>query len=385
MSKIFHQAGHNTKWNLDSFRNEDVGQGIIFSPVNVPCDSMRGYSDEVIKASFVDPQLYLPHDSKGKLGTYDYFPESFSPNWRTIDYNEIAAEAAERCFHFQEEMEFGYRVIPSRHVRDLTANTFKVASDTLVEPFLRAWRSSSAAPVLMTVIVKRMQVMDAQQRSELLNWMTSFYDLRGIYLIFESDHTYKQIKDSEYLAGCMDLIRSIRHAGMEVHVGYVNAEAMLFAAAGATSISVGSYENLRKFKVSRFESVEKQGRGPNPRLYVPKLYQWIEYGYVGALNRLYPDWNHIQEYTMYHLTMFTPQFKWHFAKPELYKHYFICVKRQIDAMFESGDPLQYLYQDAIEALGRFGQIRDSGVVLDGDSDGSHLTHWINAINMFRLL
>ena len=32
--RIYHQAGHNTNWNLESFIDDDSGDGIIFSPVH---------------------------------------------------------------------------------------------------------------------------------------------------------------------------------------------------------------------------------------------------------------------------------------------------------------------------------------------------------------
>ena len=286
----------------------------------------------------------------------------------------------------QESLQFGYRVIPFRYSKDITPSYYKSCQDALVEPFINAWRRSSKKPLLISIIVKRIQLIDPQQTAELLNWITSFPELSGVYLIFESEHQSKQIKDSEYLFRCLQLIGDLTGSGLEVHVGYTNTEALLFAAVGATSVTMGSYENLRRFQISRFVDAEPKGmRGPNPRLYVKGLMQWIEQGYLGALTRLYKRWPELQENTPYEVAMFTPTFKWHFSKPELYKHYFSVFSDQISFFANSADPLNALQTSVEIALQHFEDIRRVGVILDGESDGAHLNHWLTAINMYRSL
>jgi len=62
--KVYHQTGHNIKWNIDSFK-EGVGDGLIFSPINIDADKLLGLNNNLKQSGFLDPQLYLLNQAKG--------------------------------------------------------------------------------------------------------------------------------------------------------------------------------------------------------------------------------------------------------------------------------------------------------------------------------
>jgi len=37
---VYHQCGHNTVWNIDSLESEQVGDGLIISPVNIDAEKI---------------------------------------------------------------------------------------------------------------------------------------------------------------------------------------------------------------------------------------------------------------------------------------------------------------------------------------------------------
>jgi len=93
---------------------------------------------------------------------------------------------------------------------------------------------------------------------------------------------------------------------------------LLYSLANPNSISMGSYENLRRFNVKRFETQEnKEQRGPIPRIYIPKLFQWIDYGYIYSLKELYDKFDLIIDKNKYQIEMFDATFNWHFSKPQI--------------------------------------------------------------------
>jgi hypothetical protein len=225
---------------------------------------------------------------------------------------------------------------------------------------------------------------DEEKRDEVLNWVTSHQNIEGVYLIFENNFTSKQIKDFDYLLNALKFIKILKDNQMEVHLGYSNTEALLYSIAMPDSVSVGSYENLRSFGIKRFQDLEKsQMRPPNARLYSSHLLQWIDYEYIQAMKSLVPDYADFFDDSEYKPLMFTPEFKWHFAKSEPYKHYFYIFNRQIKGLPASQQDRIDQMKGAIKnALSLFKEIEDV-ILLDDDSNGSHLPTWFNIINAFQ--
>jgi hypothetical protein len=384
--KVLHQTGHNWKWNLDSLCDDQAGAGLILSPVNIPSGKLSMVPPHLRPESFFDPQVYLPKDVKGQLATYKYFPGNLQSGIQTTDYEQIAATSARECIKLQLLHKLGYVTIPTRYYEELPSTYLKQWREFFVEPFLEYYKEvGSEKPILLTVIAKPIQLTDPEQKSDLLNWITGIQELTGVYLILENSFPSKQIKDAQYLASAMEFMHALRMNRLEVHLGYMNTEAFLYSIADPTSVSIGSYENLRSFGIRRFVDEEKKPmRGPNPRLYSGALLQWIDYGYVEAMRSLYADFSEIVESSPYKPLMFTSAFKWHFQNPNLYKHYFKVFDAQVAALPAGQSArIEHVNNRMEVARQRFDAIRQSGVVLDSDSDGSHLPFWMTAVNLYK--
>ena len=111
--KIFHQGGHNTIWNLDSFRDDNTGDGIIFSPVHFQKERLEVVDTNIKENSLFDPQFYVPDSQKAKLQSYEFFPEALLDGFSTNDYEAQAYQAAEQCLEFQLQNEFESLIIPA--------------------------------------------------------------------------------------------------------------------------------------------------------------------------------------------------------------------------------------------------------------------------------
>ncbi|NJO68044.1 MAG: hypothetical protein HC830_01110 [Bacteroidetes bacterium] len=238
--------------------------------------------------------------------------------------------------------------------------------------------------VLLSVIVKPIMLTDEDKRNEILNWITGHQDIDGVYLIFENNFSSKQIKDFDYLLNALRFISILKMNLMEVHLGYTNTEALLYSIAMPDSVTVGSYENLRSFGIKRFQDLEKSPmRSPNARLYSSYLLQWIDYEYIQAMKSLMPNYAGYFDDSEYKPLMFKPEFKWHFAKPEPYKHYFYIFDRQIKNLPQNREERATELKNKIKnALSLFKEIENE-ILLDNDSDGSHLPTWYNVINAFQ--
>ena len=104
--KIYHQCGHNTNWNIDSFQKDKVGNGLILSPVHSSAEQVAKIPQDLKKTSLFDPQFYVPDSQKNKLNSYDFFPERVMEGFSTRDYEAFSAKVAGMCVDYQVENNF---------------------------------------------------------------------------------------------------------------------------------------------------------------------------------------------------------------------------------------------------------------------------------------
>ena len=284
-----------------------------------------------------------------------------------------------------------YVIIPTRYVDAVPTRYLEQMAENFVYPFLEVKEQKNITKkILLTVVVKQIMIEDKDKLDELLNWMTGISGIAGFYLIFENNFTSKQIKNFEYLSKVLFFIDILKQNELEVHIGYCNTEALIYSAAMPDSITIGSYENLRMFKISRFEiSDGKQMHAPNARLYSSKLLQWVDYNYIESMKSLIDKYDLFFDDTQYKPLMFSlgefkdKPFSWHFAKSEIYKHYFEVFNSQIKSLvsnqLERIEQLKLIIRTAID---NYKVIEDS-ILLDSDSDGSHLATWYNVLNSYK--
>lgn len=382
--KVYHQTGFRYNWNIESFE-KGIGDGLIFSPINIDSDKLVSFKENIKKASFLDPQLYLLNEAKSTLDTYSYFPGNLKADYSTPDLDNTHNELAKLCLDFQIENNFDYLIIPNRYYTDNPTNYFIDSTDFFVEPFCEYIKEiKNSKKILLSVIIKTIMLTDEERSNEVLNWITSHQKIDGVYIIFENNFTSKQIKDFDYLLNVLKFINILKMNQLEIHIGYCNTEALLYSIAMPDSITIGSYENLRSFGIKRFQNLENAPmRSPNARLYSSQLLQWVDYVYIQAMEKLIANYDTFFDESEFKPLMFSPSFKWHFAKAEPYKHYFYVFNNQIRQLPElQNDRIQYLKEKIKSAINLF-NIIENDVLLDNDSNGSHLSTWFNVINSFE--
>lgn len=382
--KVYHQTGFRHNWNIESFQN-GVGDGLIYSPVNIDADKLLVLDPNLKNTGFLDPQLYLLNEAKGTIDTYPYFPGNLRPDFTTPDLDNSNIQLAELCVDYQVNNDFNYLVIPTRYFADNPTSFYVQSSDYFVQPFCDYVTAKSInKKILLSVIVKTIMLTDEEKRNEVLNWITGHQYVDGVYLIFENNFASKQIKDFDYLLNALRFVKVLKDNQLEVHLGYTNTEALLYSVAMPDSVTIGSYENLRSFGIKRFQDLENGPmRSPNARLYSSQLLQWLDYKYIQAMETLIPDYASYFDISEYQPLMFTPEFKWHFAKSEPYKHYFLIFDQQIKSLPENqGERILELKRIIRNAISLF-QTIENDVLLDDDSNGSHLPTWFNVINAFQ--
>lgn len=276
-------------------------------------------------------------------------------------------------------------IIPTRYVSGMSSNYIPQQQQLFVTPFVNAIdQIGKDRPVLLQLVLNDDMIKDQEYAADLLNWITGITVIDGVYLIADINPRPKQLRDIDFLYAYLRFINALVVNNLYVLLGYLNTEAALLTLASPNGVTVGSYENLRMFNIRNFDSdVARTIRGPNARLYVSRLLQWIDTNYLGAIIRVLGNTDLFDD-NHYKAVMFTPSYQWHFSKPELYKHYFLVFSQQLQYItsFQGADRYHVFCDLTEEALLHYAHLRELGVILDQDSDGSHLPTWLTAANLF---
>lgn len=384
--EIFHQLGFRQNWNFDSFEDDSVGSGFIFASSHMQKTDIENTTDEYKQISIFDPQFFLPNTPKRNLITYDFFPDNLSDGFQTNEYiQNHSQECAIKCLEFQKENHFIKYVIPTRYIPGMPTDFITQQQELFINPFLKAAsKIGIEKKLILQLIVNNEMIKDKEYSTDLLNWITGFRDICGVYLIAEISPRHKQIKEIEFLYNYLHFVNFLVQNELYVLLGYQNTESLLLTIANPNAITIGSYENLRMFNIRNFEETEKDHiRGPNARIYSSTLIQWVDVNYLGALKRAFGSLDVFDD-NHYRALMFQPGYRWHFSKPDLYKHYFLIFSNQIQRYTAvNGIERFKMVIDSIKnAISYYEKIQKMGVYLDSDSDGSHLAPWLTAASQF---
>ena len=385
--KILHQAGHNTTWNTDTLNTDRIGHGIIFSPVHLEYKRMIDISQSIKNDSILDPQFYIPNSQKNKLNSYPFFPEKKLDGFSTSAYHAISSEIAQECIEFQIKQDYFALIIPARYYSEMITDYIDKQARFTVDAFLKIINDLKVRKkVFLTLPLTISMILDTKYRLSLLNWITSYSTIDGIYLLVNFDENRKQILDYNKLLEYLKFIKEIKNTGLELITGYNNTEGLLLTLLDVDYITMGAYENTRKFSVDKFLDAEGDRRGPVARLYFPNLLNWVKFNSIIEIKSQHVEiWRKIYTPTEYMDNVIELNTAPHFTQPALYKHYFKLIEHQYQELFalnNINERKNKILEFISVADDLYQEIFANRILIDQDSNGDHLTLWNRIIQEF---
>lgn len=384
--KVYHQCGHNDVWNFDIFNNDNIGDGMIFAPKMAKAKKIKTFDSNINKVSFFDPQFYFPRSRIKKFEEFDFFPNIISDGYSTVSYEELCYESANKCVEFQIEQDYKFIVIPTVVYDETPQEYLNILRSLYIEPFISEINKQNInnKKVLITVVVKDIQILDENFINDMLNLITGYDEIDGVYLV-PSFKGGKRLKDIDYIFNLLRVINILKENDLYVHLAYIDIEGIIFTLANIDSVSIGTYENVRRFNLDNFKERDDETsfRTPNKRIYSNKLYQWIDINYIGALKEL-EDFNILfdeNEYVNYDIATDN---NWNLKNPEVYKHYLTSLYKQyINLPLTYEERYKFIISELRNAITINNTIEEEGILLDNNSNGDHLSKWYTAINRYN--
>jgi hypothetical protein len=384
--KIYHQVGHNDIWNINSFSEDQSGDGLILSPVHQSLPHVVELEGNLRHRALFDPQFYLPNSPKAKLSSYPFFPDQIAGGFSTMNFLLMAGDAAKQCVDFQMEQEFEGIVIPARFVDQMASKYFENQEELTVRPFLGALAAVDVEkPVYLTVPITAAMLGDDGFQLQLLNWLTGFPEITGVYVLVADNRKTKQIRSEKFLFAYLKFAHEVASTGLNVVLGHLNTESILLSIIEGITLTFGSFENTRMFSLDKFVDSEEERRGPKARIYLPKLLNWVRFEQAMQIrNENLALWEKIYTPTEHADRVITAGSEPTFNQSPLYMHHFQCMSEQIKEL--SSVPVNQRFLDIRSqikhAMDLHAEISDGFFDLDMHGNGDHLEPWLAAINRF---
>ena len=385
--RLLHQTGHNLRWNQDSFTNDRCGDGFILSPVHQGRDVIEKLSVKIRRVSLFDPQYYLPNSQKTKLQTYSFFPERISKGFTEGKFASLALQSARDCVQFQLTNQFEKIVIPARYFGQMDPEYTERQESFTVLPFLKACSEliKTKRPIVLTVPLTSHMLESKRYRTSLLNWITGYTEISGVYVSVFNERETKQPNETAFLSAYMEFLFELHRAGLEVIIGHLNTEALLFSLLGDVTLTMGSFENTRMFLIDKFLVSDDDRRGPRARVYLPGLLNWVQVDQAKQVRDADKAlWAKVYWPTTYGDQALEALVEPTFNQSPLYMHHFACLQRQVEALkpWDAVGRSQLLGEWINDAMASYRQIEKRGIEFEKHGAGSHLEPWRQAVEAF---
>lgn len=386
MVKILHQLGHRHNWNLDCYFDNQIGDGFIFCVYSFIegkiGTEISGYKPtQYLPISLVDLQYYGYKNSKdkGALSSYDFHPAKMEADGTTItEYPELINNGIK----YQEKIGINKIVIPMRC--EITKDIGKFTS--IVDKINKYISDNKKAGTeyYLTVSFTDSEIKDAEWVEKVLTLLTNINKVfDGYYIVCDPAPEYKKkiSVNYDYYNNLSRIFSVFKKNNFQVIYAYANWDAIPFLAlTDIDFISIGTFENLRRFNIKRF--TEDIGGGPSQGWYfsekVLNMIRSQELVKLRSNNCIELIRN---EKNIFSDAILNPAYPWANNgnnRPDVHKNYLLSISRELKEISLKrlgNERINYVLGRIAEAKKIYKDLNDKKVYLEEESSDYHLSSW----------
>lgn len=392
--KIYHQLGHNHKWALDAHFKNNIGDGFIFSAYSFKYksigDNISSYkSSEYIDKSMIDLQFY---GSKGSIGgsldTYPFNPKCLMDDDSTqIQGSELVLKGVE----YQISLGINNIIIPMIYYD--TNNVEKTISfiSKISKRISSLKKNNTQCKFYMTLPFDYLTIIDDDKVEKVLQVTTDMnISFDGYYVVCDYNPEYKKkiSIDYDYYRNLLRVFSVLNKQGFYTIYGYANWDSLVFnALTDINYITIGTYENLRRFNIKRF--TESPAGGASKGWYFSeKLLNFVRAEELKNLRNSKCLDLISNERNIFSDVILDPGYIWNTHKPEVHKNYLLSISRLLSDMYN----ISSIKERALCMLGKIEEARnlymklekDFKVYLNDENSDYHLGMWASFIKKYTV-
>ncbi len=329
--KILHHLGHNHKWNLDAYFDNSIGDGFIFNAFsfnyNKIGSKISGYSPkDYMPVSMIDHQFFGNKNTiGGKLSSYPYHPAN---DESSVSTSISGIDGISQSIKYQLNLGLTNIIVPNFHYE---SDSFDHGTKILNKINKLIPNATSQNNYFMTICLTDNQIEDSSYVEKMLRAYTDMHiGFDGFYIACSSCLEYKKkiSLNIKYYTNLLKILSTLKYQKFKTILAYANWDAAVFLAlTDIDAISIGTYENLRNFDISRF--TEEPGGGPSKGWYFSdKLLNMIKSQHLDFFKNQNCLDLIANEKNIFSDVILDNAFDWNTThKPDIHKNYLLSVSR----------------------------------------------------------
>ena len=388
--KIVHILGHNHNWNIEAFNDQGVGDEFLISAFsfgqNFNEDKRISLLLENEVNCMIDLQFYGQKESrqvnKGKLKTFEFHPANIDNN--NLATNEALFSCIKNAINFQIKCGFKKIIIPNYYDND---NIYNLT--TLIESINKYLEKNRHLGIeyYMTIpfsydIIRDRDNIYIERILSLLTDMSISFD--GYYIVSENKpESFKKITvDSGVITNLSRVFKTLKNQDFKIIYSFANWDAIIYLAqCDIDYITIGTYENLRSFSISRY--TQDVSGGKSDGYYFSEVLLNMVKAKDLANIRLHSAINLIRNRdNIFSDIILNRDYIWSIHKPDVNKNYLIAISRLLNKISDISDIHQrtlYVLLLINNAINQYDNLNDKYVTLQGESQNYHLNVWRNQL------
>ena len=386
--EIYHQLGHNSKWNLDSHFINGIGDGFIFSAYSYQYgklgSNISGYKpNDYLPKTLIDHQFYgNKHSTGGKLESYPYHPINDRSSAGTC---VSGIDCIMASIDYQKSLKLNKIIIPCFYY---SKDSIDHTVDVLKRINKKVATIKNGEQFYMTLIFSDDQITDSEYVEKILRAATDMninYD--GYYIASGASLEYKKkiSVNISYYSNLLSILKTLKIQGFKTILGYANWDALVFfSLVDIDGISIGTYENLRNFNVTRF--TEDAAGGPSKGWYYSeKLLNMVKAQQLGLVRTRKCIPLIANDKNIFSDVILQDEYDWNTHKPDVHKNYLLAVSRKLKELASHKDlaARQNIMLNSIDSSRTLYESleNDHRVFLTDESADYHLGIWSSFLKM----
>jgi len=378
--KITHVLGHNSNWSVESHLNQGIGDYFLVTAFTHGIDfDKKKLLKGILNKSMIDLQFYGKKNSadisKGKLSEFPFHPANCDEDEITNVYFE---NCVKRAIEFQRNKGFRNIIIPhfyeNEDVKDIVDTINKInkyVSKIKIE----------GEKYFMTLAFANHIIIDKDKVEEILFACTDMaICFNGYFITCENKPEFKRklTTDIKVLRNLSKVFKTLKNQEFETIYAYANWDAIIILAqTDIDYVTIGTYENLRKFDIKRFTE-DQSGGGSKGYYFSEKLLNMIKANDLTVIR----DTGNLplirNERNIFSDVILKQDFLWNIHKPDVNKNYLLSISRLLTKIAEIEEihlRKEYVLDLIDIALKKYGELEYNNVFLDAESSNYHLNVW----------
>lgn len=377
--EIAHVLGHNSNWNVDIFNDQNVGDKFIITAFTHGFDfDNKNLIKKIRPYAMLDLQFYGKNINVkgGKLDQIPFHPCNVNSQEVTSIY---FINCIKQAINFQIEKSFKNIIIPlfydNEDVRSII-NTIKEVSKWISRLEKRKdFNFYMTLPFANHVIID-----DSKVEQILLSCTDRDIDFDGYYITCENkpEIRKKLTTDLKIFKNLSRVFKVLKHQDFKTIYAYANWDALLYLSQiDIDIITIGSYENLRNFDISRYTE-DISGGGSKGYYFSSTLLNMIranDITVIREMNRLSLIEN---KKNIFSNIILRENFQWNIHKPEVNKNYLLSISELLKDLSEIKNidvRKQYLLKFINNGIYTYDVLEKDRIYLDNESSNYHLNAW----------